>query len=65
MISIREVVAKIVDWKGKDVQIHKLSGGLTNHNYRVVVNGRSYMVRIPGSETELLLIDRKNEYLII
>lgn len=62
MISIRDVVAKIADWKAKDVQIHKLFGGLTNQNYRVVVNGRNYMVRIPGSETELLLIDRKNEY---
>lgn len=62
MISIRDVVAKIGDWKATDIQIHKLSGGLTNHNYRVVVNGKNYMVRIPGSKTELLLIDRKNEY---
>lgn len=61
-ISIEWVVAKIPDWRGKEVQIHELSGGITNHNYRVVVAGTSFVVRIPGSGSELLAIDRQNEY---
>lgn len=62
MISIESVVARIPDWQGKEVQIHELPGGLTNHNYRIVVSGTSYVVRIPGTGSELLAIDRKNEY---
>lgn len=62
MVSIESVVSKIPDWQGKDVQINDLSGGITNHNYRVVVAGTSYVVRIPGTGRELLAINRKNEY---
>jgi thiamine kinase-like enzyme len=59
---IEEVVAKIEDWKGKNVSVSPLSGGLTNTNYKVEVDGMSYFVRVPGASTELLAIDRKNEY---
>lgn len=59
---IEEVLTKIDDWRGKDVSIHPLSGGLTNTNYRVEVDGTSYLVRVPGASTELLAIDRQNEY---
>jgi thiamine kinase-like enzyme len=59
---IEEVVAKIEDWKGKNVSVSPLSGGLTNTNYKVEVDGMSYFVRVPGASTELLAIDRNNEY---
>ena len=36
-------------------------GGLTNTNFRVVVDGMPYFVRIPGPATDLLAIDRANE----
>ena len=62
MISIESVIPKIPVWQGKKVKIHDLSGGLTNHNYRVVVDGTSYVVRIPGTGSELLAINRENEY---
>jgi len=62
MSVIEDAVAKIDDWKGKDVVIEPLSGGLTNTNYRVIVNGTSYFVRVPGESTDLLAVDRKNEY---
>lgn len=42
--------------------VHPLSGGLTNTNYRVVVDGTSYVVRIPGPSTDLLAVDRINEH---
>ncbi|MEW6402266.1 MAG: choline/ethanolamine kinase family protein [Chloroflexota bacterium] len=62
MAVIDEVVAKIEDWKGKDISVHPLSGGLTNTNFKVEADGTPYFVRVPGASTELLAIDRNNEY---
>ncbi len=62
MAVIDEVVAKISDWKGKNVSINPLSGGLTNTNFKVEVDGVPHFVRVPGESTELLAIDRNNEY---
>jgi thiamine kinase-like enzyme len=62
MSIIEEITAKVEDWKGKDVSIQLLSGGLTNTNYKVLVDGKPFFVRVPGEGTELLAIDRNNEY---
>ena len=62
MAVIDEVVTKIEDWEGREVSIYTLSGGLTNTNFKVEVEGTPYFVRVPGGSTELLAIDRKNEY---
>ncbi len=62
MSVIEDVVAKIENWQGRDVSIQPLSGGLTNTNYKVEVDGIPHFVRVPGESTELLAIDRKNEY---
>ncbi len=61
-ISIEEVVQKIPDWRGKPTEIQPLSGGLTNSNFKVTVSGTPFFVRIPGASTELLAVDRRNEY---
>ncbi|HJR81567.1 MAG TPA: choline kinase family protein [Anaerolineales bacterium] len=61
MSIIKEAVSKIEDWKGKNISIQPLSGGLTNSNYCVTVDGKPYFIRVPGESTELLAIDRKNE----
>ena len=61
-ISIEQVVERIPDWRGKSVNVQPLSGGLTNTNYTVEVDGTPYVVRIPGASTELLAVDRANEY---
>jgi thiamine kinase-like enzyme len=39
-----------------------LAGGITNRNYRVDVEGESFLLRLAGAKTELLGIDRANEY---
>lgn len=62
MAVIDEVVTKIPEWSGKNVVITSLSGGLTNSNFKVEVDGVPYFVRVPGASTELLAIDRANEY---
>jgi thiamine kinase-like enzyme len=62
MAVVEEAVAKIEAWKGKNISIQPLSGGLTNSNYKVEVDGTAYFVRVPGESTELLAVDRDNEY---
>ena len=62
MSVIEEAVGKIDDWQGRNISIQPLSGGLTNSNYKVEVDGRPYFVRVPGESTELLAVNRDNEY---
>jgi thiamine kinase-like enzyme len=61
MTQVDEAVARVSLWKGKDVKVSPLSGGLTNENYLVETGGERYVMRIPGQSTELLSIDRANE----
>ena len=62
MSIIEEVVDKIPEWEDKKISIAPLSGGLTNSNFKVEVDGNPYFVRVPGESTELLAINRENEY---
>ena len=39
MSLIEEAIGQIEEWKGKAISIQPLSGGLTNVNYRVDVDG--------------------------
>ena len=58
---VDDAVAQVTLWKGEDVSVSQLSGGLTNENYLVEAAGQRYVMRIPGQSTELLSIDRDNE----
>jgi thiamine kinase-like enzyme len=56
-----EIVARL--WPGRDTEIAVLGGGITNHNFKVTVDGTdAYALRIAGRDTELLGIDRGAEY---
>jgi thiamine kinase-like enzyme len=59
--SVEEIVERIRLWKGEEVTVSPLSGGLTNSNYLVETGGVRYVMRIPGPSTELLAVDRENE----
>ncbi len=43
-------------------EIKELTGGITNRNFKITVNGESFVLRLGGNETTYLGIDRKNEY---
>lgn len=62
MSVIERVVESVSEWRGKPTEIEPLSGGLTNTNYKVTVDGEPFFVRVPGESTELLAIDRANEH---
>jgi thiamine kinase-like enzyme len=49
-------------WPGRAVRCEPLTGGITNRNFRVDVDGASYVLRIGGSDTRLLGIDRTVEH---
>ncbi len=59
--TIEQVIAAIPDWAGRSVTAERIQAGLTNSNWRVVVAGTPFFVRIPGADTELLAVDRGNE----
>src|SRR5438445_3993782 len=61
MSRAEEAAGRIALWRGKEIKIASLSGGLTNENYLVEAAGEKYVMRIPGTSTELLSIDRVNE----
>ena len=56
-----EAVDHVSLWRGKALKVSPLSGGLTNENYLIEANGERYVMRLPGTSTELLSIDRANE----
>ncbi len=49
-------------WPGRPARIAALSGGTTNRNYRVDVDGSSFVLRVGGKDTNLLGIDRATEH---
>lgn len=59
--TIEQVVQRAVTFRDRPVRVSELSGGLTNVNHLVEVEGSRYVVRIPGRSTELLAVDRSNE----
>jgi thiamine kinase-like enzyme len=48
-------------WPGRNPSFEPLGGGITNHNFKVVVDGEAFVLRIGGKDTELLGIDRPAE----
>jgi thiamine kinase-like enzyme len=61
-IAVEQAIQEIPAWQGKELEISPMTGGLTNTNYLIEVDGMSYFVRVPGESTELLAVDRANEH---
>ena len=49
-------------WPDRAANVVPLSGGITNHNFKVDVNGQAFVLRMGGAATGLLGIDRQVEY---
>jgi len=49
-------------WPGGEAVFEPLGGGITNHNFKVVVDGQAFVLRIGGKDTDLLGIDRQHEH---
>lgn len=57
--ALIENLNRIDEWKGLDVTYEPVPGGITNPNFKVTVDGKSFFVKIPGTGTEAF-IDREN-----
>lgn len=55
-----EIVARV--WPGRHAEVELLGGGITNHNFKVSLDGEAYVLRVGGKDTELLGIDRSAEH---
>jgi thiamine kinase-like enzyme len=49
-------------WPDRGARVVPLSGGITNHNFRVDVDGETFVLRMGGAQTGLLGIDRRVEH---
>jgi thiamine kinase-like enzyme len=64
MARLEEIVARLQPSLGVLTgEPVPLSGGITNHNFRVTLGGEEYVVRVHGTGTKLLGIDRDAERL--
>jgi thiamine kinase-like enzyme len=60
--ALRAVVEAMPGWATADrLTVTPIEGGITNRNFRVDVDGRSFVVRLPGADTDELGIDREAE----
>ena len=61
-LTIEEAIARVPQWANvTDLKSSPLTGGITNENFRIEVNGDVFVLRIPGADTELLGIVRATE----
>jgi len=61
-LTIEEAIARVPQGtKSTDIRSSPLTGGITNENFRIEVNGDVFVLRIPGADTELLGIVRATE----
>ena len=49
-------------WPGRPAKVAVLGGGITNHNFKIEVDGAAYVLRMGGAKTGLLGIDRAVEH---
>lgn len=62
-LTLDQALARIARWRGaSSVNVSPLPGGITNLSYRVDVDGEVFVLRIEGTGTERLGVDRRREY---
>jgi thiamine kinase-like enzyme len=59
-VNPEQIAARV--WPGRKLELEPLGGGITNRNFKVSVDGESFVLRIGGKDTELLGIDRQAEH---
>ena len=58
MLTLEDAITRVPQWRNKNVITTELSGGITNKNYRIDVDGELFVLRLGGANTEHLGIDR-------
>jgi len=63
--TIERIIAAIPAWRSAIIHYEPLKGGFTNDTYIVTVDGKSYVVRINGTQNQFLGLSRHLELLAI
>jgi thiamine kinase-like enzyme len=58
---VAQILSRIPAWSGLEVVVTPLVGGITNQNYRLDIAGEAFVLRISGTGTHLLGINREHE----
>jgi len=58
---IAHILSQVPGWSVERAVVTPLEGGITNQNYRVDIDGGSFVLRVGGKGTHLLGIDRERE----
>ncbi len=59
--ALAAVIAAIPGWEGAEPDVTPITIGITNRNFKVTIDGESFVVRLSGKDTDLLGIDRAAE----
>ena len=59
-LSIDRLIKLIPEWNGKSIKINHINSGITNINFEVIVDKKSFFLSMPDSKS--LNIDYKNKY---
>lgn len=60
--DLAAAIAAVPEWAGLEpTDVVLLSAGITNRNFRVDIDGSSFVVRLAGKDTDLVGIDRQRE----
>ena len=61
-LSIKRLMKLIPEWNKRSIKMKPINGGITNTNYKVTVDEKSFFLSIPSSNSESLNIDYRNKY---
>jgi thiamine kinase-like enzyme len=59
--ELRAILESVPGWHDAIAEVRPLPGGITNRSVRVTTINGSFVVRVPGEQTEMLGIDRRAE----
>ena len=62
--DLRIILESVPGWHDAITEVTALEGGITNRSLRVTTVHGSYVVRVPGAQTEMLGINRRAEAVI-
>ena len=59
---LEKITRLIPAFIGKSVTINRINKGITNNNFKVIVDGKAFFISLPGTDSKLLNIDFTNKY---
>ena len=63
MESLINLLIKLIpEWNGKSIKVNPINSGITNINFEVIVDKKSFFHSMQSPNSELLNIDYENKY---